>query len=62
MSLFGMAYMQVNETILNTGIGIRAVNPDFSYLQASVPSTNKRGTTMCLRNPEVHYRQKKLGM
>ena len=43
-----MAYMQVNETILNTGIDIRAVDPDFSYLQASVPSANKRGTTMGL--------------
>ena len=33
MSPFGMAYMQLNETISNTGIAIIAVEPEFSYLQ-----------------------------
>ena len=41
MSPFRMAYMQLNETISNTGIDIRAVEPEFSYLQYLQP-TKKR--------------------
>ena len=33
VSPFGMAYMQLNETISNTCIDIRAVQPEFPYLQ-----------------------------
>ncbi|MCG7878799.1 MAG: reverse transcriptase domain-containing protein [Candidatus Thiodiazotropha endolucinida] len=41
MSPFGMAYMQLNETISNTGIDIRAVEPEFSYLQSLRPSKQR---------------------
>lgn len=33
LSPFGMAYMQLSETISNTGIYISTVEPEFSYLQ-----------------------------
>ena len=41
MSPFGMAYMQLNETISNTGIDIRAVEPEFSYLQYLQPTKER---------------------
>ena len=34
LSPFRMAYMQLNDTISNTGIDIRAVEPELSYLQS----------------------------
>ena len=41
MSPFGVAYMQLNETISNTGIDIRAVEPEFSYLQYLQPTKER---------------------
>ena len=41
MSPFGMAYMQLNETISNTGIDIRALEPEFSYLRYLQPTKER---------------------
>ena len=41
MSPFGMAYMQLNETISSTGIDIKAVEPKFSYLQYVQPTKER---------------------
>ena len=41
MSPFGVAYMQLNETISNTSIDIRAVEPEFSYLQYLQPTKER---------------------
>ena len=64
MSPYGMAYMQLNETISNTGMisELWSLN-SFTF---STFSQQKRGlnigTTLGLRNPEVQYRQRKLEM
>lgn len=41
ISPFGMAYMQLNETVSATGIDLSAIEPEFSYLQDLQPSKQK---------------------
>ena len=41
VSPFGMAYMQLNETISNTGIDIKDVEPKLSYLQYVQPTKER---------------------